>query len=217
MVQKKLIMDSTQRTKIEITMDSSNYPCLLRNIKNSPEHLFARGNVNLLNMPSVAIVGTRKPTKEGIIAAKIIAKYYGKNGFIIVSGLAMGVDSLAMKAALEVEAPVIGVLPSSLDSIVPKKNVPLAKEILENNGLLITERHEGSEVQKYHYINRNRIISGISMLVIVVETAANGGTMHTVKFAKEQNRPILVADLPAEGNKKLKEEPYPIIPIKNLL
>lgn len=212
MIQKKLRLDNAENAKVEINRNSQNYPCLLNNIKNSPENLFVKGNIEILNMPSVAIVGTRRPTNEGRIAAKKIAKYYGENGFVIVSGLAMGIDSLAMETALAVEAPVIGVLPSSLDNIVPKKNVPLAKQVLKQNGLLISENKEDN-VQKYHYINRNRIISGISMMVIVVETAAKGGTMHTVEFAKDQKRPILVADLPAEGNVKLKEESYPLISV----
>lgn len=215
MTQKKLINDViSEDLKInEITIKSHNYPFLLKSTKKPPDYIYTKGCVELLNTPSAAIVGTRRPSKEGIKAAKKIAKFYGANGFTIVSGLAQGVDSIAMEAAVEIGAPVIGVLPSSLDNIVPKKSVPLAKKILDKNGLLISERMEGSSVRKYHYINRNRIISGISMVVIVVETAAEGGTMHTVNFAKEQVRPILVADLPAEGNIKLKEETYPLISV----
>ncbi|GAB6054692.1 hypothetical protein JCM15415_21970 [Methanobacterium movens] len=213
MIQKKLIQDTPKNTIVEISRNSPNFPYLLNNIKDSPDQLYAIGNTQLLNMPSVAIVGTRKPTKDAAKAAENIARLYGKNGFIIVSGLALGVDSIAMKSALKVEAPVIGVLPSSVDNIVPKKNIYIANKILEKNGLLISERNNGSNVQNYHYIKRNRIISGISMAVIVVETATKGGTMHTVNFAKEQIRPILVVDLPAEGNQKLKKESYPIISI----
>lgn len=213
MTQKKLInnLESKNIKITEISRKSANYPFLLRNINKPPDNLYAQGYIKLLNQPSAAIVGTRKPSKEGKLAAKNIAKFYGSKGFNIVSGLAQGVDSIAMKAALDVEAPVIGVLPSSLDNIVPKKSVPLANDIISMNGLLISERLEGSNVRNYHYINRNRIISGISMVVIVIETAVKGGTMHTVNFAKEQKRPILVANLPAEGNEKLKNEKYPII------
>lgn len=215
MTQKKLINNSiTEEHQItEITRKSVKYPNLLKNIKNPPNNIYAKGCIELLNRPSAAIVGTRKPSNEGEMAAGKIAKLYGSRGFVIVSGLALGIDSFAMKAALESKTPVIGVLPSSLDNIIPKKNSSLAEEILENDGLLISERIEGSNVRNYHYINRNRIISGISMVVIVVETASEGGTMHTVKFAKEQIRPVFVADLHAEGNQKLKEESYPMISI----
>lgn len=194
-----------------ISFQSVNYPPLLKTIKKPPEKLYALGNINLLDKPSVAIVGTRKPSRDGISAASEVAKIYGKQGLSIVSGLASGVDSIAMESALDANTLVIGVLPSSLDNIVPKRNQPLAEKILKNNGLLITEYPEATKVQKYHFINRNRIICGISMLTVVVETAVKGGTMHTVNFAKEQRRPILVVDLPNEGNQKLINENSPVM------
>ena len=201
------IKDNT--TKIDI--DSPDYPYLLKEIKKPPNPLYALGNLKIINKPAVAIVGSRKTTKDGRNAAEKITKYYGKNGFVIVSGLAQGVDSLAMKAALKINAPVIGVLPSSLDNVVPKKNERLADAILDKNGLLLSEYYENKSVRKFQYINRNRIISGLSFLVAVVETSIEGGTMHTVNFAKEQKRPIIVADIPTEGNQKLKEEGIPTI------
>lgn len=194
---------------LEISIDSDNYPYLLKRIKNPPKVLYALGNVELLDKNSVAIIGTRKPSSKGKLAAERAAKKYGEDGFVIVSGLALGIDAIAMESALSVEAPVIGVLPSSLDNIVPKKNMDLAERIIKNNGVLISELSEGTKIQKYHYINRNRIISGISTLTIVAETLVKGGTMHTVKFAKEQIKPIIVADIPTSGNKKLKEEGLP--------
>lgn len=194
-----------------ISFESVNYPFILKSIKKPPETLHAIGNVSLLNKPSVAIVGTRNPSKEGISAATEIAKIYGEHGLTIASGLANGVDSIAMESALKAKNSVIGVLPSSLDNIVPKQNKPLAEKILKKNGLLISEYPEGTKLQKYHYIKRNRIISGIAMLTIVVETAIEGGTMHTVNFAKDQKRPILVVDLPTEGNQKLIVESSPVL------
>lgn len=206
-------IDNSLKT-YKITPDSKEYPLLLKNIKKPPKILYAQGNLTILNKPAIAIVGTRKPSKKGRLAAEKIAKFFVEKGFGIVSGLAQGVDSIAMKAAIESNGSVIGVLPSSLDNVVPKKNVTLAEDILNTNGVLVTEYPEGNKVQKYQFINRNRIISGISMAITIVETAAKGGTMHTVNFAKEQVRPILVVDLPAEGNMLLKEEDYPIISIK---
>ncbi len=120
-----------------------------------------------------------------------------------------------MESALEINVPLIGVLPSSLDNIVPKSNEPLAEKILKNNGLLISEYPEATKVQKYHFINRNRIISGIAMLTVVIETGIKGGTMHTVNFAKEQKRPILVVDIPTEGNQKLINNSSPIMRLIN--
>ncbi|MFU2191998.1 DNA-processing protein DprA [Methanobacterium sp. MZD130B] len=201
----------TEPKEFKINLESDEYPFILKNIKKPPETIYAIGNIDLLNKPSVAIVGTRKPSKNGRLAAKQISKIHGKNGLSIVSGLAKGIDSIAMKAALNVNAPVIAVLPSSLDNIVPKQNQALAEEILQKNGLLISEYPEGTTVQKYHYINRNRIISGISILTIVVETTVKGGTMYTVQFAKEQKKPLLVVDLPNEGNQVLKNKLSPIL------
>lgn len=212
MVQKKMTdypnKSSPEKPEI-LKANSKDYPSLLKRIEDAPELLYAKGDTSLLNKPSVAIVGTRKPTKEGKRAANKIAEFYGEGGFVIVSGLAQGVDSLSMKAALKIGAPVIGVLPSPLDNIVPKKNEKLAMEILEKGGLLISEYPEGNSVQKYHFIQRNRIISGISLSTVVVETSIKGGTMHTVNFAKKQKRIIVVADIPTEGNQKLKEESIP--------
>lgn len=212
MVQKKMTdypnKSSPEKPEI-LKLNSKDYPSLLKRIEDAPEILYAKGDTSLLNKSSVAIVGTRKPTKEGRLAANKIAKFYGKKGYVIVSGLAQGVDSLSMKAALKIGAPVIGVLPSPLNNIVPKKNEKLAMEILEKGGLLISEYPEGNSVQKYHFIQRNRIISGISLSTVVVETSIKGGTMHTVNFAKKQKRIIVVADIPTEGNQKLKEESIP--------
>jgi DNA processing protein len=204
------IEDINNLETLEIGINSNDYPLLLKNIEKAPKVLYALGNIKLLNKPAAAIVGTRKPSSKGKLATKKIAEQYGENGFVIVSGLALGVDAIAMESALSVGAPVIGVLPSPLDNIIPKRNRDLAERILKNNGVLISELSEGTKVQKYHYINRNRIISGISMITIIAETLEKGGTMHTVKFAKEQVRPIVVADIPTSGNKKLKDEGLPI-------
>ncbi|MDG3548595.1 DNA-processing protein DprA [Methanobacterium formicicum] len=213
MTQKKMtdFESSESNNSIEIPVDSPKYPFILKNIKNAPDVLYAIGNIDLLNKPSAAIVGTRNPTKNAIKSANKISKQYGNYGFVIVSGLAFGIDTVALKVAVSMKLPSIAVLPSPLDNVLPKKNRSLANDILKNNGLLISEYPSGTKVYKSNYINRNRIISGISMLTIVIETSAEGGTMHTIKFAKEQIRTILVADLPAEGNQKLKEESLPMI------
>lgn len=218
MIQKKMtdfkISKEDLDKVVEIKLNSNNYPFLLKHIKNPPKVLYAKGNIDLLNKPAAAIVGTRKPSDKGKIFANKVSKRYGNMGFNIVSGLAFGIDTIAMTNALLTKVPVIGVIPSPLDNIVPKRNRSLADKILKNGGLLISEYPKGTKVYKSNYINRNRIISGISSLTIIVETMAKGGTIHTLKFAKEQIKPIIVADLPTEGNQILKEEGFPIIQIK---
>jgi len=194
---------------IEIEIGSPSYPFLLKQIKDPPRVLYARGDISLLNKPAVAIVGTRKPSKEGELYARKVAKFYSDQGFVIVSGLAFGIDAIAIDTALESGGMVIGVVPS-ISKIIPKKNEELAKEILNNRGLLLAES-ESEKVKKYQFVRRNRIISGLSLGVIVIETDIRGGTMHTVNFAKEQGRLIIVADLDAPGNKRLKRDGFPVI------
>jgi len=192
----------------EIRLDSPEYPYLLSKIEKPPEVLYAKGNTDLLHKPAVAIVGARELSEAGAKYAREIAKFYARKGFVIVSGLALGADTIAMKSALESGGRVIAVLPT-LGKIIPKSNEELANEILDNEGLLISEWIARS-VRKYMYIKRNRIISGISLGIVVVETGIEGGTMHTVDYAKKQKRLIIVADTPADGNRKLIEEGYPV-------
>jgi DNA processing protein len=206
----------TQKTLLDysytkITFDSPNYPPKLRGIDNPPRILYAVGNISLLwsNTPTVAIVGTRKVSNMGTIKTVEIAKYFATKGYTIASGLALGVDTIAMKTALKYRAKVIAVLPC-INNIVPKSNKQLAEEIVKKDGLLISERMNGT-LKKYYFVQRNRIISGISDIVVVVETDVKGGTMHTVKFAKKQGKNVLVADLPAPGNQKLIEEGFEVL------
>ncbi len=201
-------LENEQGDLIELSKDDPRYPFLLKAANDSPKVLFAKGNIELLNKPSVAIVGTRKPSPEGIAFARSIAKFCVENGFIVVSGLALGIDSEAMRAALDSGGKVVAVLPT-IAEIVPKSNKNLADEILKKGGVLISENNT-KKVNKGMYVKRNRIISGISTCVIVVEATLSGGTMHTVRFAKEMGRMVIVADLDAEGNRKLIDYGYPV-------
>lgn len=193
----------------KIRFGSSDYPYLLSKIEKPPRVLYAVGNIDLLHEPAIAIVGTRKPSNDGVKYAKEVAKIFVKRGFVIVSGLALGVDTFAIKSALENNGKVIAVLPT-LGKITPKSNKKLAEEILNNKGLLISEWNTKS-VQRYMFIERNRIISGISLGIIVIETGIKGGTMWTINYAKKQKRLIIVADIQAEGNRRLISEGYPML------
>ncbi|MDI9617686.1 DNA-processing protein DprA [Methanothermobacter sp.] len=116
----------------EIPLEDSYYPTLLKNIKKPPETLYARGNIELLKKPSIAIVGTRKPSAEGEYYSKKITEFFVKNGFVIVSGLAVGVDSIVAKTALDSDGYIINVLPSPVDVIIPKKTIFLQRKPLKN-------------------------------------------------------------------------------------
>jgi len=216
LTQKKLLdygesKDSIHQNIKKIDIISTDYPYLLRHIRDPPKILYALGNIKLLNEPSIAIVGTRKPSQKGKEYAKIIAEFYSKKGFVIVSGLAQGIDTLAIKTTLNNGGKVICVIPS-LRNITPKKNVELANDILKDNGLLISESLD-ERIKKYQFVKRNRIISGLSFCVVVVESNIRGGTMHTVEYAKKQRRLIIVADLDAIGNESLKKEGFPVFRI----
>ncbi|AIG97406.1 putative Rossmann fold protein nucleotide-binding protein involved in DNA uptake [Archaeoglobus fulgidus DSM 8774] len=197
---------------LEIKKDDESYPYLLKQITRPPKVLYAIGNTDILNKPAIGIAGTRNPSEIGKFYARKVAEFFSEKGFVIVSGLAKGVDAIAIETALNCGANVIAVLPS-IENITPKENKDLAKRILKQDGLIISE-FKNRRIKKYQFIERNRIISGISLGIVVVESDIVGGTMHTVRFAKEQRRPIIVADVDAEGNKRLIEEGFPVFRVE---
>ena len=141
----------------------------------------------LLDAPFVAIVGSRKVSPYGRAVTTKLAGDLARAGVVIVSGLALGVDSIAHQAALDAHGKTIAVLPSGLDTIYPASHRNLARQILLQGGALISEYPEGSEgPMKHQFIARNRIIAGISQGVLITEAAAKNGSLHTAEFALEQ-------------------------------
>lgn len=167
------------------------YPSQLRVLSSAaPVLLFAKGNLNLLNASSkVAIVGTRKNTVEGQKAAHQFSTDFTNKGFVIVSGLALGCDTVAHEACLAANGQTIAVLSSGLDQIYPKENAALAAQILEN-GCLLSEIPPFSKIAKGNFVERDRIQAGLSNGVIVIESTLDGGTIHTVKAAIKYKRPV---------------------------
>lgn len=175
-----------------ITLFDDLYPSLLRTISNPPFVLYCKGNIDALKSDKkIAIIGTRKSSHKGQETAATYAGNLSKYGWTIVSGLAKGIDTAAHVGALKAEGITIAVLPGPLDNILPKSNHKLAEDIIKNNGLLITEYQLGTTMNKNYYIARDRIQSGLSLAVLVVQSDIKGGTMQTVEFAKEQNRMLL--------------------------
>ena len=180
-----------EKEKINIiTQDDIEYPDKLKQIYDSPMYLFIKGNVSLLKRKSIAIVGSRYCTNYGKIIAKSLAEDLVKNNIIIVSGLAKGIDEFSHIGALKNEESTIAVLGSSIDNIYPKENINLAKKILDKNGLIISEYVIGSKLVKFNFPARNRIISGISDGVLVVEAKEKSGALITVDFALEQGKEV---------------------------
>lgn len=173
-----------------ITCFDDAYPWLLKEINDFPLGLFYRGNISILSKKCVSIVGSRKTTFDGKKACDQTVKHLKESGVNVVSGLAIGVDSLVHKASLHYGISAISVLPGSVDNPVPKTNLYISNAILEAGGLLLSERASGYKIEKSSYLERNRIISGLSDRILIIEAAIKSGSMSTAKFALEQNRDI---------------------------
>lgn len=173
-----------------INIQDGNYPRMLREIYDPPKSLYIAGNINILNKPSIAIVGCRKPSEYGKKAAKYFAYNLAKQGINIISGLAIGIDSCAHLGALEAKGKTIAVVGNGLDTVYPKQNENLAKQIIKQGGAIISEYPLGTKPEKNHFPARNRIISGLSNGVIVVEAKEESGSLITADFAIEQGREV---------------------------
>lgn len=173
-----------------INIYDKDYPEKLKNIYDKPISLYIKGNKELLNSFSLAIIGCRDNSNYGEFIAKIISSNLAKKDIVTVSGLAKGIDSIAHKATVKENKKTIAVIGSGLDNIYPKENINLAEEIIKNKGIIISEYCIGEKPEKMHFPARNRIISGISDGVIVIEAKKKSGTMITVDFALEQGKNV---------------------------
>jgi len=174
-----------------LCLNDADYPDLLKKIPNPPPVLCKKGSMDLVPDKSVAIVGTRTPTAQGILTAVKISSEFASAGFTIVSGLAKGIDTAAHFGALEANGTTIGVLGCPLWTVYPKENRYLAKRICDN-GMLLSEHPFPAKPTSANLISRNRIISGLSICVIVIETDVDGGAIRTVQFAQKQGRKCYV-------------------------
>lgn len=193
-----------------INISDDNYPVKLKNIYAPPITIFAKGDISLLNSKSIAIVGSREPSKYGIYVAEKFSKELSKEGITIVSGLARGIDTFAHVGALSSFGKTIAVLGSGIDVVYPKENAKYYREISEKD-LIISEYIVGTAPESKNFPQRNRIISGLSDGVLVVEARKNSGTMITTDFALEQGKELYVipgnitSNLSAGTNNLIKE------------
>lgn len=172
-----------------ITNKEASYPVLLKEIHGMPPVLFVRGDVNLLSRPQIAMVGSRNPTPIGCETALKFSQHFSKKGFTVTSGLAVGIDGAAHKGALLGSGSTIAVLGNGLDRIYPAVHKALAHEIVEK-GALVSEFPIGVPPIATNFPRRNRIISGLSVGVLVVEATLNSGSLITAKLALEQGREV---------------------------
>jgi len=173
-----------------VTYADENYPEPLRQIFDPPPVLWVLGDVKLLSRPSMAVVGTRHPTPYGNGMAEILARDLSSRGMVILSGMARGIDSAAHKGALAGGGKTVAIWGTGVDVIYPKENKSLAERILMSGGAIVSEYQLGTFPAPQNFPRRNRILSGISIGVLVVEAAENSGTRVTARCALEQNRDV---------------------------
>lgn len=177
---------------IEIRIENSQYPDALRKIKNPPKQLYLEGNIELLNKNSIAIIGSRNCSENGKILAKKFAKELVEQGLTIISGMAKGIDSHAHIETLNNNGNTIAVLGNGFNNIFPKENINLYRKIIESNGLIISEYPPNVKAKSEFFLERNRIVSGLSIGILVIEAAYRSGTSVTARIAKEQGKKIFV-------------------------
>ena len=178
-----------QPNRFVVSYFDENYPSLLKEVSSPPLLLFCQGNVGLLHAPQVAMVGSRAATISGKETAKRIAHDLAVHGICVTSGLAAGIDSCAHRGALNAHGATIAVMGCGLNTIYPKSNLGLASEIL-NHGLLVSEFWPDITPKASQFPRRNRIVSGLSLGVVVVEAADKSGSLITARLAVEQNREV---------------------------
>lgn len=171
---------------------NENLPRILKEIPGPPEKLFVMGELPNDNTPLIAIVGTRKATTYGLNIAVKLAEELSQAGIIVVSGLAMGIDTAAHTGALRGGSPTIAVLGNGLPKIYPAQNENLAKKIIQEGGAIVSEYETDMPSYKNQFIQRNRIISGLSLAVVVIEAPAKSGALATAGFAARQGREVFV-------------------------
>ena len=207
----KSIIDQYLTNQINtVSYFDNDYPKKFKDINNPPVVFYYKGHIkHFLQSTNIAVIGTRKPSDNASRLSFETAQVIAQNLSSVISGLALGCDTAAHKGCLDSKGHTMAILPSPITEIYPKSNIELADEIIANNGCLLSEYAPGTSVINSNFIQRDRLQSGISDVVIVVETDVDGGTMHTVKYSVEQNKIIGCFDLSnsndelASGNKKI--------------
>lgn len=187
----KILKKNKELSIKTVIYTSKYYPERLKKIKNPPAIIYIKGrNILKEDYKAIACIGTRTPSNYGVNAINSIVSNLTKEKFTIISGLADGVDGISHKVCLDNYGRTIAVLAHGLDIIYPKKHEKLADEIIKNGGTLISEYPVGTSVDKFRFVHRNRIISGLSEAVVMIEAKEKSGTRHTINFAQEQNKLI---------------------------
>ena len=168
------------------------YPEVLKSVMPPPKQLFVAGETfsELMAKPRITVIGSRRATPYGKAVATQLALELAKAGVVIISGLALGIDSIAHRAALEADTPTIAVLPCGLERMYPASHASLARQIVQQGGALVTEYPPDTRVQKWSFLERNRIASGLGQGVLIIEAAERSGTLNTTRYALEQGKDV---------------------------
>jgi DNA processing protein len=183
----KIIFEKYPIKKIFIA--DNDYPACLKEIHNPPKNIYVRGDLKPQDGNSIAIVGSRDCSRYGESIAEMLAGEIADAEITIISGLALGIDTIAHEEAVKRGTRTIAVLANGLDMIYPSQNMALAEKILKN-GAIISEQPVGTKPEKQNFPARNRIISGLSRGTLIIEGSNKSGTLHTANFAIEQNREV---------------------------
>jgi DNA processing protein len=196
---------SSRESIFIIPINSIYYPKYLRAIDDAPAILHIKGNLDCLNkLPGVSVVGTRQITDNGSKIAYRISNFLASNGWVVVSGLALGVDTVAHTGALDSGQPcsTIAVLAHGLEKAKPAANKDLAQKILDNGGLWVSEHHIGTPPQPSQFVARNRIQLGLSVGSVIIEADLKSGSVTQARFCQKQRRPLF-AVVPEDQSNRL--------------
>lgn len=195
----KFILESCIKQGIGVSSYyDDDFPHSLRNTINEdgkldpPIIIFYKGDFSITKSPGVAIIGTREVSDFGAKAGMYVSQEFAKRGFNIVSGLAIGCDTIGHRGALSVEGKTIAILGHGLDSVYPAENTELAQQIVDNGGVLLSEYPIGIEVNRYNLVARDRLQAALSLATVVIQTGEQGGTMHAANATLKSSKPLYV-------------------------
>lgn len=177
------------------------YPQKLKELKEPPSRLYVKGNTNILQDNGIAVIGSRSNTKYGEKMCKQFTQKLVEYNLIIISGLAVGIDSIAHKTCLKYSGKTIAVLPCGLNNIYPKQNIELLNNIIENGGLVITEYEDNTKADSTKFLERNRIVAGLGIGTLVIEAGYRSGTSVTARYTQNLNKPVFCIPSSLENSK----------------
>lgn len=206
-----------------LSPQDNSYTQILKCVADEPQTLYYIGEMPKKRRPSVAIVGCRKPTSYGKEVTERLARDLAARGVVIISGLALGVDSIAHRAALEAGGTTIAVLANGLHRIYPSSHRLLAAEIVTKGGAIVSEYEEGIEPMQFRFLERNRLVSGLADAIVITEAAARSGSLNTAAHALAQGKEIFVvpgnitSPMSAGCNQLLRQGATPLLSADDIL